>query len=67
MKELARVVHDLATGNETPGRSDLSELEQMALADMEPLLRLSPRDLSELLAHNQDMPDWLPTSSSSQV
>jgi hypothetical protein len=59
MKELARVVHDLVSGNGASRRSGLSQSEQMALLEMESLLRLSPKDLSNLLAQTQDTPEWL--------
>jgi hypothetical protein len=58
MKELARVVHDLMSGR-APCRSHLSQLEQTALSEIESLLRLSPRDLSNLLARTRDPEEWL--------
>lgn len=59
MKELACAVYDLVSGKGTSCRSCLSQLEQTALSEMESLLRLSPRDLSSLLAQAQDPPEWL--------
>lgn len=59
MKELACVVYDLVSGKGTSYRSCLSQLEQTVLAEMESLLRLSPRDLANLLAQTQDTPEWL--------
>ena len=59
MKELAYAVHDLVSSSGTPDRSRLSQLEQAALAEMDSLLRLSPRDLSKLLAQTKNLPEWL--------
>jgi hypothetical protein len=59
MNELARVVHELSTGEEGAGASThLTRLEQAALADLQPLLRLSPRDLAALLAQGQWPEEW---------
>ena len=58
MKELARVVHSLVTGGEVTFSPNLSRLERAALADLESLLRLSPRALSNLLAQSTSPPDW---------
>lgn len=59
MKELASVVYGLVSGSGTSCRSCLSQLEQTALAEVESLLRLSPQDLSKLLARTQETPEWL--------
>jgi hypothetical protein len=59
MKELAYVVHDLVSSNGAPDHPCLSQLEQAALSEMEPLLRLPPRDLSKLLAQTKNLPEWL--------
>lgn len=59
MKELACEVYNLVSGKGTSCRSCLSQLEQAALSKMESLLRLSPKDLSNLLAQTQDTPEWL--------
>lgn len=59
MKELAYAVHDSVSSSGTPDRSRLSQLEQAVLSEMESLLRLSPRDLSKLLAKTRNLPEWL--------
>lgn len=60
MNELARVAHELVTGEEgAEAPTHLSRLEQAALADLQSLLRLSPRDLAALLAQGQWPEEWL--------
>lgn len=58
MKELARAVYNVVTGSEACCAA-LSQPERTALVDVEPLLRLSPRKLANLLVRNQATPDWL--------
>ena len=62
MKELARAVYNMVTGSEARCAA-LSQPERTALADVEPLLRLSPRELASKLAKGQATPDWLETPS----
>jgi hypothetical protein len=62
VKELACAVYNLVTGSEARCAA-LSQPERTALADVEPLLRLSPRELASLLAKSQATPDWLKTPS----
>jgi hypothetical protein len=59
MKELAYIVHDLVSGKRNTRPAHLSQLERTALAELEPLLRLSPMNLFDLLAQIQDSPEWL--------
>lgn len=72
MNRLARVVHNLITSEATPfdtASAELSPLEQAALANLIPLLRLSPRDLVVRLERAAAPLDWAssPRSASSQV
>ena len=62
MNALARVVHNLVTGEQASRidvRSNLSRLEQEALADLQSLLRRSPRDLAAFLVQGQWPEPWL--------
>lgn len=60
MNDLARVVHELVTGEEGAGApARLSRLEQAALADLQRLLRLSPRDLAALVNERQGQREWM--------
>jgi hypothetical protein len=62
MKSLARVVHNLVTGEQV-SRVDLPfnlpRLEREALRDLQSLLRRPPRDLAAFLAQGQWPEPWL--------
>jgi len=61
MNALACVVHDLVTGEQVSRvdvPSKLSRLEQEALADLQSLLRRSPRDMAVFLAQGQWPEPW---------
>jgi hypothetical protein len=58
MNTLARVVHDIVTGEDSAPSSCLSPLEQAALADLRSLLRQSPQKMDAFLARAQDPIDW---------
>lgn len=61
MNALARIVHNLVTGEQVSRAnvpSNLSCLEQEALADLQSLLRRSPRELAAFLAQGQWPEEW---------
>lgn len=61
MNSLARVVHNLVTGEQVSRvgvPSNLSRLEQEALADLRSLLRQPLRDLAAFLARGQWPEEW---------
>lgn len=67
MNTLARVVHDLVTGEDSALSPHLTPLEQTALADLQPLLQQSPQKLSVFLAQEPQAYDWLGPGRSSPI
>ncbi len=58
MNKLARVIHAQATHQKPAQISALTRPEQTALADLQCLLQLSPRDLAARLTSEPLANDW---------
>lgn len=59
MNALARVVHDMVAHGLPADTAGLSPAEQKAVENVDSLLRLSPQELSALMARQAAPEEWL--------